>query len=65
MWLLRCLWFAYWSPHRNIGMAVGGLLAGIPLVDLLSVWTGAPAVGLIFVGFFGLSLLFQRFIPAT
>ena len=65
LWLLRCLWFAYWSPHRNIGLAVAGLLAGIPLVDLLSVWTGAPEVGLTFVGLFGLALLFQRFIPAT
>jgi 4-hydroxybenzoate polyprenyltransferase len=65
LWLLRCLWFAYWSPHRNVGMAVAGLLAGIPLVDLLSVWTGAPDVGLTFVALFAVARLFQRFIPAT
>jgi hypothetical protein len=65
LWIVRCLRFTLWSPQRNIGRTVGGLLAGIPLIDLLSVWTGAPAVGLLFVGFFLLALLFQRFIPAT
>jgi len=65
LWIVRCLWFTLWSPHRNIGRTVGGLLAGIPLIDLLSVWTGAPLVGALFVSFFVLSLLFQRYIPAT
>ncbi len=65
MWLLRSLWFVYWATHRNIGRAVSGLLAGIPLIDLLSVWTGSPEVGVTFIVFFGLALLFQRFIPAT
>lgn len=65
VWILRCLKFSLWSPQRNIGRTVGGLLAGIPLIDLLAVWTGTPGVGLLFAGFFVLALLFQRFIPAT
>jgi len=44
---------------------VSGLLAGIPLVDWLSVWEGNGLVALIFATLFGLALLFQRFVPAT
>jgi hypothetical protein len=65
LWILRCLWYTYWAPHRNVGRTVAGLLAAIPLVDLLSVWTGAPGVGATFAVFFILALLFQRYIPAT
>ena len=65
LWIVRCLRFTLWSPQRNIGRTVSGLLAGIPLIDLLAVWTGAPEIGCVFVGCFVLALLFQRFIPAT
>jgi len=65
VWMLRSLRFAYWNPQINIGRGVAGLLAGIPLVDWLSVWQGQGALALGFVGLFGLALLFQRFIPAT
>jgi hypothetical protein len=64
-WMLRCLRFTLWSPQRNIGRTVGGLLAGIPLLDLLAVWEGGTAVAAIFFALFGLALLGQRFIPAT
>lgn len=64
-WLLRCLWFAFWSPQRNVGRAVAGLLAGIALIDGLSVWSGPPTDAWPFVGLFLLALLFQRFVPAT
>jgi len=65
IWMLYCLQFTFWSAQRNVGRTVGGLLAGIPLIDLLSVWTGGPGLVLMFLGFFVLALLFQRFIPAT
>jgi 4-hydroxybenzoate polyprenyltransferase len=65
LWMLRCLWFVTWSAQRNVGRAVSGLLAGIALVDLLSVWEGQVLVALGFVVLFVLALVFQRFIPAT
>jgi len=64
LWMVRCLRFAV-APQRNIGRAVAGLLAGIPLVDWLAVWQGEALTALIFGALFGLSLLFQRFVPAT
>jgi 4-hydroxybenzoate polyprenyltransferase len=65
LWMWRCLRFALWSAQRNIGRSVAGLLAGIPLVDLLAVWEGTPALAAVFLGLFALALLFQRFVPAT
>jgi 4-hydroxybenzoate polyprenyltransferase len=65
LWMLRCLRFALWSAQRNIGRSVAGLLAGIPLVDLLAVWEGTPALAAVFLGLFALALWFQRFVPAT
>lgn len=65
VWMLRCLRFTLWSPQRNVGRTVGGLLAGIPLLDLLAVWEGGPLVAVVFFALFGLALLLQRFVPAT
>jgi 4-hydroxybenzoate polyprenyltransferase len=65
LWTLRSLRFSLWSPQRNIGRSVSGLLAGIVLVDLLAVAGDTPVTGLVFVGLCVLALLFQRFIPAT
>jgi 4-hydroxybenzoate polyprenyltransferase len=65
IWMLRCLRFTYWSPQRNVGLSVAGLLAGIVAVDTLAVAGGTPTVALIFVGLFVLALAFQRFVPAT
>jgi hypothetical protein len=65
LWMLRCLWCALWSAQRNIGRAVSGLLAGIALVDLLSVWAGSFMVMLVFGALFALALALQRFVPAT
>ena len=64
-WMLRCLRFALWSPQRNISRCVSGLLAGIPLVDLLTAWDGSTVSLVTFVALFGLALIFQRFVPAT
>jgi len=63
--MLRCLRFALWSPQRNIGLCVSGLLAGIPLVDLLAAWDGSMTSLTTFLALFGLALIFQRFVPAT
>jgi hypothetical protein len=65
LWMLRCLRFVFWSSQRNVGRCVSGLLAGIVLVDLLSVWEGPAPIALVFVGWFVLALVFQRFVPAT
>lgn len=65
IWLLRSLRFTYWSPQQHIGRSVAGLLAGIVLVDWLSVWEGEGTLALVFVSLFALALLFQRFVPPT
>lgn len=53
------------SPSRRIGTAVSGLLAGICLVDWLAVLDAPAPVMLAFPILFVLSLVAQRFIPAT
>jgi len=64
-WIANALRHVYWTKTPNIGRAVSVLLAGIVLVDLLGI--GAAAIGptMTLLGFFGLALFFQRFIPAT
>ncbi len=65
-WIFRSLRFTFWSGEKHIGRTVSGLLAGIVLVDLLSVAGGrSSALTVIFLLLFGSALLFQRFIPAT
>jgi hypothetical protein len=65
LWILRSLRSALWSMDRQIGRAVAGLLAGIVFVDWLAVADAPRGWGLVFLGLFGLAILFQRFIPAT
>jgi len=65
LWIVRCCRFVLWRPHRNLGRAVAGLLAGIVLIDLLAVVPEGYPIGLIFFLFFGTALLLQRFVPAT
>jgi 4-hydroxybenzoate polyprenyltransferase len=66
LWIVWCLRFVYWTPQRNVARAVGGLLAGIALVDLLSVaGGGALNLFIFFLACFGAALLCQRFVPAT
>lgn len=66
LWAWRCVRFSFPPPGnpRQIGRTVSGLLAGICLVDLLAVAPGFIP-GLVFAALFGLSLLFQRHVPAT
>jgi hypothetical protein len=64
-WMLRNLRFTYWPGKRNISRTVSGLLAGIVLVDLLAVAGGDIFLLLIFTVMFVVTLVFQRFVPAT
>lgn len=65
LWALRCLRPAFWQSPPDIGKTVSGLLAGICLVDLLSVADQPPQVSVAFLACFVLALVFQRFVPAT
>ena len=65
LWVVRCLRFTFGPGERNIGRTVSGLLAGIVWVDLLAVCDVPPVFDSCFVALFLLSLLFQRFVPAT
>jgi 4-hydroxybenzoate polyprenyltransferase len=65
LWMVRCLRPTLWSTERKIGITVSGLLAGIPLLDLLAVADAPHSFSVIFLILFGTALLFQRLIPAT
>jgi hypothetical protein len=65
LWMVRCLRSTFWSPNRNVGRTVGGLLAGIVLVDWLAVADAPPELGMVFLLLFVGALLFQRLVPAT
>jgi UbiA prenyltransferase family len=64
-WILLSLRHAFSQPMANVGRAVGGLLAGIPLVDLLIVGWVSPELAAWFVGCFILAWVAQRVVPAT
>jgi len=65
VWILWALRYTFGQGHPNLGLTVSRLLAAIALVDLLAVADlTTPWIGL-FVIWFVLALLFQRFIPAT
>ncbi len=66
LWIVRCVRHAFLVSVPNIGRAVGGLLAGIVLVDWLALAGGESAgIGLAFGLLFFVAMLFQRFVPAT
>ena len=66
VWVAWNLQFTFRPVHRNIGMTVSGLLAGIVLTDLLALGSVVSwPVVLVFVLLFVVALVFQRFIPAT
>jgi hypothetical protein len=66
---------AVWSARSLVEMlrpggggpkaAVSGLLAGIVFVDILATIPAPWPWGILFLGFFGLALLWQRRVPAT
>jgi 4-hydroxybenzoate polyprenyltransferase len=63
--LLVWIWRAFIVAKQNVARAVGALLAGIVLVDLLAVSPVSLVPWLGFAGLFGAALLFQRYVPAT
>ena len=65
LWVVRCLRSTFWAEQRDIGRTVGGLLAGIVLVDLLAAAHAPPEVAAVFLGLFVLALAAQRWVPAT
>tara|TARA_B110000467_G_scaffold91006_1_gene82307 strand:+ start:2634 stop:3539 length:906 start_codon:yes stop_codon:yes gene_type:complete len=65
LWTVRSLLFTFKSMTPQYGRTVSGLLAGIVLFDFLLTANQNMQMGVVFFGFFGLALLFQRYIPAT
>jgi len=65
LWVLRSLRSTFWAQKRDVGKTVGGLLAGIVLVDLLAVAHVPTELSVVFLVFFVLSLAAQRWVPAT
>jgi 4-hydroxybenzoate polyprenyltransferase len=63
-WAGWCLRHTVFTGSRNLGLTVGGLLAGICLVDALAVVPSGAGCA-VFGGLFVASLLGQRFVPAT
>lgn len=65
LWVGRSLLFTFKAVIPQHGRTVSGLLAGMVLFDALMASVPSPAFGFLFMGLFFLSLLLQRFIPAT
>lgn len=65
LWIARSLLSLRAGPNRQVGRAVGGLLAGIVLVDWLAVCHESYGVFALFLVLFILSLALQRLVPAT
>jgi hypothetical protein len=67
LWVARSLRYAFAvaGAERNVGRSVGGLIAGIPWVDLVAVaYCPRPFAGL-FILLFLAALLLQQVVPAT
>jgi hypothetical protein len=65
VWVLWALRHAFWRAEPKVGYAVSRLLAGIVLVDLLAVADLTRPWTALFLIWFVLALLLQRYIPAT
>lgn len=63
--LIVCIGWATIARRKRIGSAVGLLLAGIVLVDLIAISTSSWLMIANCAVLFGVTLLFQRYIPAT
>jgi 4-hydroxybenzoate polyprenyltransferase len=65
-WMLVALWYLRRRRKGDIPRAVVSLIAGISLLDaLLIAGTGAPALAILALAGFGVTLLFQRYIAGT
>ena len=63
--LILCISWAMIAGRERIGRAVGLLLAGIVLVDLIAISTTSLLMIAACLVLFGVTLLFQKYIPAT
>lgn len=63
--LILCIGWAMIAGREHIGRTVGLLLAGIVLVDLIAISTTSLAMITDCLVLFGVTLLFQKYIPAT
>ena len=65
-WVVWCVRTVVFGGEMNVGRIVSGLLAGIVFVDWLAVAPQCPIpLAVIFAVLFGMTLVLQRFIPAT
>ena len=65
-WLGFCLWLVRRRAPGDIPRAVGGMIAGIALLDAMLITAmGESAIAVLAIAGFGLTLVFQRFIPGT
>jgi 4-hydroxybenzoate polyprenyltransferase len=67
LWSAHCVRTIFQVGETSVGRIVSGLLAGIIFVDWLAV---APQIAytlgsVVFLALFGVTIIFQRFIPAT
>jgi len=65
VWMLWAVRHAFWRDEPKVGYAVARLLAGITLVDLLAVADLTQPFVALFLIWFVLALLLQRYVPAT
>jgi len=66
IWVAYSVTFAFRSPKRQVGRAVGQLIAGISLLDALVLATaGSPLGVLLALVAFGLTLSLQRYVRGT
>jgi 4-hydroxybenzoate polyprenyltransferase len=65
LWMISSLSHLFRKGSGGPRRTVSGLLAGICLVDLLAVAPSPFPWGVAFLGFFGVALLLQRWVPAT
>ena len=65
-WMLVALWFLRRRAKGDVPRAVVSLIAGISLLDaLLIAAAGAPALAVLALAGFGVTLFFQRYIAGT
>jgi hypothetical protein len=66
LWTARCIRTVFQPGEMNVGRIVSGLLAGIVFVDWLAIAPQCPQwLGSTLLALFGITLLAQRFVPAT
>jgi 4-hydroxybenzoate polyprenyltransferase len=65
LWIGISLRPIYWTSHRNIALGSQQLLAGILLVDMLSVLGGSMEISFVFLLWFGAVNLIQRVFPGV